>query len=326
MAVVVLPHESRALAGNPLGDPHIRDLHVVTVGDIEHAGAVPCLWYLSGYAGAGRAALSYDLWQEGLEQRLERLFAEGVIGPMIVALPDTFTKLGGAQHLGSLAVGDYETYLLSELRRLVEGRFHVSAHAIAGKSSGGFGAIVHAMRRPGLFRAVACHSGDMGFRLSVWPDIPALMNALHEHGGVREFVRAFERTPKKRDRRWFEPMSVLAMSAVYSPDPAGTLGIQLPFDLERGELDLGVLARWQAFDPVEMIEQPAHRSALSEMALVYFDCGRRDEHQLHWGARALHAKLVAFGVPHEHEEFDDGHRDTAYRLDTSLPKIYRALR
>jgi hypothetical protein len=30
-------------------------------------------------------------------------------------------------------------------------------------------------------------------------------------------------------------------------------------------------------------------------------------------------------VPHEHEEFDDGHMEIQYRYDVSLPKLVKAL-
>jgi hypothetical protein len=320
MPVEILRCDSRALAGNPLGDPHVRDLYVVVPPDLKDGERVPCVWYLSGHAGIGRAMLSHDPWQEGIEERLSRLGLR-----MIVALPDAFTKFGGGQYLGSSAIGDYETYLLSELRVLLESRFAISAHAIAGKSSGGYGAIVHAMRRPGLFDAVACHSGDMGFRLAYTGDIAALANAVNDRGGLENFVREFERALKKKDGRWMAPVSALALASVYSPDPAQPLGIALPFDFARAELDEAVFARWLAMDPVQLVDRAEHQDALRKMKLVYVDCGRRDEYQLHWGARAFKRRLERYGVSHIYEEFDDGHRNTSYRLDESLPRIYRAL-
>ena len=83
--------------------------------------------------------LSGDPWQESLQARVQRLQNEGFSGPMIIALPDCFTKYGGSQFLDSPAQGQYETYLLKELRDFVESKFNVSGHAIAGKSSGGSG-------------------------------------------------------------------------------------------------------------------------------------------------------------------------------------------
>ncbi len=325
MAVEVLRVDSRALRANPLGDPSERALHLVVPDDLTAGERVPCIWWLAGFAGVGRALLSHDPWQEGLEARLVRLRTEGKLGKVIVALPDTFTRWGGCQYLSSPAVGDYEGYLVGELIPRVADRFAISAHAIAGKSSGGYGAIVQAMRHPELFSAVACHSGDMGFELSLVPDIPRLMNAVRDAGSLEAFVAAFDAAPNKREGRWFGPIMVLAMCAAYSPDAGAPLGIGLPFDLERGTLDREVLERWYAWDPVRMLDRPEHRDALSRMRLVYLDCGRYDEHQLHWGARAFAAKLRDHGIDHVHQEFDGGHRSTSHRLDASFPMIYRAL-
>ena len=325
MPTITLRHESEALKDNPVGDPHTRKFHLIVPEGLDPKTPVPCLWYLAGYAGTGGGMLTHDLWQEGLEERLLRLQQEGRLGPMIVALPDVFTKLGGCQYLSSPAVGDYETYLLSELREVVEARYAISAHGIAGKSSGGYGAIVHAMRHPNLFSAAACHSGDMGFELSLFADIPRLMDAVRDHGGVEGLLATFDRSKKKKSGRWFGPLSVLALAAVYSPDASAPLGIGLPFDIEEGTLKNAVLEEWLKWDPVHMIDRPECQDALRQMTLVYVDCGNRDEHALHWGALQFHRKLDRHGIPHLYETFDDGHRATGYRLDESLPRLYAAL-
>ncbi len=325
MSVEVIRHESDALRDNPLGDPHVRDLHVIVPDDLEPNEAVPCVWWLSGYSGVSRSMLSHSPWEEGLAERVARLRAEGKIGKMIIALPDAFTKWGGSQYLGSTAHGDYATYLLDELRTAVESRWSICGHGIAGKSSGGFGAIVHAMRRPELFGAVACHSGDMGFELAYTGELPILMTAIHDAGSLEAFVSKFDAATKKKSGRWIGPLSVLAMAAAYSPDPSRPLGVALPFDLETGAIDREVFARWLAHDPVQMIDEAACQSSLQAMKLVFVDCGSKDEYHLQWGARGFAKKLCDLGIAHEFEEFPDGHRGTGYRLDVSLPKLYAAL-
>lgn len=325
MSTQIFTVRSKALEGNPLGDPPVRKLPLIVPDDLADGERVPCVWWLAGYAGVGASMLSHDPWTEGLEERIERLRAEGKIGKLIVALPDAFTAFGGSQYLSSSAHGDYERYVQEELRAAVEARFAVSAHGIAGKSSGGYGAIVYAMRRPDLYRAVACHSGDMGFELAYLQDVPALMNAVRDHGSVEAFFAAFQKARKKKEGRWMTAMGVLAMSAAYSPDPSRPLGVALPFDLERGEIDHGVFSRWLSLDPVQMVDEPRHQEALRASKLVFVDCGSRDEHHLHWGARAFSRRLRQLGIAHVHEEFEDGHRSTSYRLDVSLPRIYQAL-
>jgi hypothetical protein len=64
---------------------------------------------------------------------------------------------------------------------------------------------------------------------------------------------------------------------------------------------------------------------LKQLRLLFIDCGSRDEFNLHFGARTLVKKLKVLGVPHDYEEFDDGHMSVSYRYDVSLPKIATAL-
>jgi enterochelin esterase family protein len=145
---------------------------------------------------------------------------------------------------------------------------------------------------------------------------------LRRHGGVGGFLRHFEATEKK-DGADFTTIMVLAEAGAYSPDPARDHGIALPFDPATGELDPLVWQRWKAWDPVEMAA--THAEALRQMKLIFLDAGTRDEHNLDAGARIFVRRLQALGITCEHQEFDDGHRGTAYRYDVSLPKLAAAL-
>src|SRR5439155_20302143 len=106
------------------------------------------------------------------------------------------TRWGGAQYLDSPALGNYETHLIEEvLRGLVQRLRPIpepAARAVGGKSSGGFGALVLAMRHPDQFAAVASHAGDMAFELSLLPDLPVAARTLRRHGGIGRFLADFE--------------------------------------------------------------------------------------------------------------------------------------
>ncbi|AKU92368.1 alpha/beta hydrolase [Vulgatibacter incomptus] len=315
---------SEALRGNPLGDPFERTLHVLVPEKAD--GPLPVIWILGGYSATPGSVLADEPWSEGLQRRLGRLSAEGTLPPVIVAVPDCFTALGGSQYLDSAAVGRYESYLWDDCRVALEARYSCGKHGVAGKSSGGFGALVQAMRRPEHVRAVACHSGDMYFEYCYLASFPALANALRKHGGVEGFLAAFAAARKKRKQEWFDPIQTLCMAACYSPDPAQAGGIALPFDPETAAIRLDVWSRWLAHDPVRMVDEPANAERLRGLDLLFLDAGTRDEFHLQWGLRQLVAKLRAQGISHEHEEFEDGHFSTSYRYDVSLPKLARALR
>jgi enterochelin esterase family protein len=265
-------------------------------------------------------------WQPSLGDRLERLMAAGTMGQVIVVAPDCFTRFGGSQYLDSAASGRYETHVCAELIPAVDASFRTvasrDARGIGGKSSGGFGALVLAMRHPELFAAVASHAGDAYFDLSIAQDIPKAFRCLRRHGGVDNFLRHFDAAPSKKSEDMTTIM-MLAVAAAYAPDPGAPRGFALPFDLETGEIVDAVWRRFKAWDPAEMIG--SHAEALRRMRLVYLDAGTRDEWALDLGARVMAARMRAQGVVVEHEEFDDGHMNTAYRYEVSLPKMAAAL-
>src|SRR4029453_2821774 len=111
----------------------------------------------------------------------------------------------------------------------VDGRYRTLAAAdhrgVAGKSSGGYGAMVLGMRHPDVFGALACHSGDMVFEYCYLMDVPKFTSAIVAAGGVRPWLENFEASPQKKHDD-VTILNVLAMAACFSPDPASPdLGI-----------------------------------------------------------------------------------------------------
>lgn len=320
----VLPVDGALLRGNPLGDPHVRELRVLAPSGHDPARALPAVWMLAAFGNSQGSFLADDPWKEGLARRASRLQAQGM-PDLLLVLPDLFTRWGGSQGLDSAATGPYESHLWRELLPLLESRFAVRAHGCAGHSSGGYAALVQAMRHPEIVRACACHAGDMLFEYSYQADFPRAAARLQAEGGVEGLVAAWERAPRRTDGRFAAAVNVLAMAACYSPDGREPLGLALPFDPETAELRPQVWARWLEKDPVRMVEDPQHREALAGLRVLYLDAGKRDDFNLQWGARAFARRLRAHGVAHVFEEFDDGHTGTAYRFDRSLPLLARAL-
>src|SRR4029077_14625441 len=118
-------------------------------------------------------------------ERAARLIHDKLMGPAIIVFPDCFTRLGGNQYLNSSAIGRYADYLLAEIVPLVDGEFRPLAsrdhRGCFGKSSGGYGAIIHGMRYPRYWGAVADHSGDGLFDLCYYTDWPRTLNELDRY-------------------------------------------------------------------------------------------------------------------------------------------------
>jgi len=319
MSIRILTHRSEVLQGNPCGDPSERVLWVYLPPGYDDVEArYPVLWCLTGFTGAGEMAVTGNHWAPGLGARMDRMIADGC-PPVIVAFPDCFTRWGGSQYLNSAAMGDYEDYVCDELIPFVDQHFRTrSVRGVFGKSSGGYGTVRLVMRRPGLFQAAACHSGDMAFALCYVPGFAKCAARIAAAGSIEAWVEQFESSEKKKDAD-FDAINTFGMAAAYSPDPDRPFGIALPFDLESGEMIDEVWRRWKAHDPVEMID--AHDEGLRKLALLFLDCGSEDQFQLHLGMRLFCKRLSELGIAHEVEEFPDNHSSINYRYEVSVPKL-----
>jgi len=319
--------DSRALAGNLLGDQTRRELPVYLPPGYRAEDHLPLLVDLVGFTGSGQSHVNWKNFGENAPERLDRLIGEGRMPPVAVAFPDCFSRLGGNQYINSAAIGRYDDYLLQEVVPLVEDRFKVGGpgrRGVFGKSSGGYGAIIHAMRHADFWAAAACHSGDMAFELCYLADLTKVLTELRlQHGGsIERFIRHFEAALKPAEKD-MTVLNFLAMAASYDPDPTQFLGIRLPADPETAELMPERWANWLAHDPAVLVESTA--ANLKQLKALYIDCGDRDQFHLVFGARRLHRALTRLDVAHRYEEFPDDHSSVDYRMDESLPFLARAL-
>jgi len=355
--VVILEHRSKVLADNPLGDPHERKLAVwlppqYDTGAKSGGRRFPVLYDLVGFTGSGMAHLNWKPFSENVAERAARLIHDKKMGPAIFVFPDCFTRLGGNQYVNSSAIGRYADYLVRELVPFVDREFRTLAsrdhRGCFGKSSGGYGALLHGMKYAKSWGAVASHSGDAYFDMVYRCDWPNTLNELAKYrrpkrregsydvtvaaeglddgrddGRVRRFLDAVWKKPKLSGDEGHALMNV-CMAATYDPDPKAPLGFRLPFNLETGELIESRWRRWLRHDPVLLVDRYA--ANLKSLRGLYVDCGWRDQYHIHYGARILSRRLAEAGVGHTYEEFDDNHSDIDYRMDVSLPLLYRALK
>ncbi len=317
--------DSPALAANALGDSATRPLAVYRPPGFDPQGSkrYPVLYVLHGYTGDVAALVSARPWETNVLQWADRLIVSGAMPPVLLALVDGYTRLGGSQYVDSIHNGAYATYALRDAVGHVDRTYPTVAReggrAVLGKSSGGFGSLHLTMNYPGTFCAFASHSGDTNFAMSFGAQFVVAQRTLEAHDGDLEaFVAAFERKPK-RSQAEYATIEMLGYAAAYSPRAAEAFALDLPFDTRTGALRDDVFARWRAFDPVEACL--GKYAELARLRLRYVDCGRRDEYGLDIGARMLVARLRTMGLAVRHEEFDDDHRNVGYRYAVSLPAL-----
>jgi enterochelin esterase family protein len=316
--VITLQHKSEILENNPLGDDFIRDLIVYLPPGYDEDKSYPSVYVLTGFTGRGRMLLNDSAFTPNFAQRMDNLIDQGKIKPMIAVLPDCFTHYGGSQYINSSATGNYEDYLTQEIVPFVDETFRTindkNSRAVMGKSSGGYGALIMALRHARLFGLACSTSGDAYFEHCYLQDIPKAFRAIK--GDPAKLIEKFWNEDAKKGKDDFSGLNMIGMSSCYSPRGAD---FDLPFDPETGEIRDDIWAKWLAHDPVRLVENSVEN--LKSLKLLYIDAGTKDEFALDLGARVLCKKLRDFEIPHIHEEFDDGHFNISYRQNRSLELI-----
>jgi enterochelin esterase-like enzyme len=356
--IVVLEHDSRVLRDNPLGDPSTRKVAVwlppgYDEGRVRARGKrYPVLFDMVGFMGSGMAHVGWKNFSENLPERAARLVHERKMAPAIIVFPDCFTALGGNQYVNSSAIGRYADYLTREIVPFVDRELRTLSsrehRGCFGKSSGGYGAIIHGMKYPETWGAIADHSGDAYFDFVYYCDWPNTLTELAKYrprkvaqgkldvrklergadrgrddGRVKRFLESVWKKPNLSQAEGHCIMN-LCMAATYDPDPRAPNGFRLPFNLETGEV---IPERWRAWlrhDPINLVTR--YRKQLESLRGIFIDCGSRDQYQIHYGCRVLSKRLQKAGIRHTYEEFDGTHSEIDHRMDVSLPFLTRALR
>lgn len=304
--------ESAALKGNPLGDPHVRDLWVWSPGD---DGPYPSVYVIQGMTGIVGAWFNTEPWSPSYATRIDELGLR-----CVVVLVDAFTAVGGSQYIDSEGIGDYHTYLCEEVVPFVDARYPTAAAAahrgIQGKSSGGYGSMITPFLRPDLFGGLATHAGDALFEVCYARDFAPCARALREaYGGSFEAFWADFRSRPPLSGPYDELLvNTYAMAAAYSNN-------ELPFDVETAERIPEVWERWLDWDPVLRARDPDGREVLRNMRAIWIDSGTHDEYHLELGATAFHREVLAAGTPAENvhfELFPGTHRGLTWRYPRSL--------
>ena len=322
--------ESAALRDNALGDPATRPLWVYLPPGYDERSdqRFPTLYQIQGLTG------QLDMWKNrhafrpNVVELVDDLFASGNAPPCVVVWVDAWTSYGGSQFIDSPGTGRYHTYICDEVVPWIDERYRTLADAahrgIAGKSSGGYGAMVTPMLRPDLFGGLATHAGDALFEVCYLPFFRESVRALRDHyeGSFDAFWEDFRSRPAFTKESDHVLLNDWCMAACYSADEDGT--VRLPYDPSTGELLPDVWERWLSWDPVRMV--PERAEAVRSLRAVYIDAGTKDEWYLDLGGEAYRRALAEAGaVEPFFELFDAGHGAIEYRYPKGLAYLAERL-
>jgi hypothetical protein len=324
--------ESELLAGNPLGDPARRPLYVYLPPGVqrgEGTRGLPSVYLIQGYFGQLDMWLGRNPYEATMVERLDAMFAAGECPDAVIVFVDCWTKLGGSQFLNSTSTGRYLDYVCDEVVPFIDGAYPTTGEGrnrgIAGKSSGGYGAMVVPMLRPDVFAAFASHAGDALFEACYLPEFPRVARALRDHfdGSYDVFFERLETADPFDFGQYAGPLSVYGMACAYTPDPDHPGKGLLPMEIETGRIVEDVWARWLELDPVRMA--PRYADALKSMRRIYLDAGRGDEWFLDLGAQAFARELDDLGVQYTLDLFDGTHMGLQHRYPGAIRELVLAL-
>jgi len=220
------------------------------------------------------------------------------VPPMIVVIPDGWSRWGCGQWVDSPVTGNFEQYVLHDVVPFVDAHHRTipdpRSRGVFGFSSGGFGAWNLSSRNPEVFGAMAVLSADSFLDMthksmlykyldSIWPEAP---------------------TGPVEGNEWSQ--LVYDYSATYSPNPdRPPFYVDLPVAHPSGELIQEVWDRWLAFNPVINVHDRLDN--LRKVSGILLDAGSNDDYNLHWGHRLLSHYLDEAGISHEHRENTGNH-------------------
>ncbi len=292
---------SPAIEGNLEGNSADRKVLVVTPpGYDENPGKrYPVVYYLHGYWAPVEAQ------QEGFKLHEAVQAAADAGNPLIMVMPDGFSKLRGGFYSSSPTVGDYESFVADDLVAWVDGNYRTIAQrasrGLAGHSMGGYGTARIAMKRPEVFSSIYMMSACCLDPMQMTPEQARAIEAM---------------TPEQVEAAQFGQLAAVSTLATWSPDPTDDGFLKVYTGLKPdGTIDLLVNQRLAANSPVVLV--PQYLPALKSLEAFAMDIGDKDF--LLEGNRLFRAELDRFGVKYEFELYEGDHGNRiAERIRTEV--------
>jgi S-formylglutathione hydrolase len=239
-----------------------------------------------------------------VQDLMDKGFAEGRFGEMIVVMPDERTNAFGSFYVNSAATGNWEDFKVKDLVSYVDGKFRTlkksESRGIGGHSMGGYGAITLGMKHPEVFSTVyGINPALMGWGGDFMPNSPNFSNILK--------IKSVEELMKTND---LYTMATVTLAQAFSPNPNNPpFFADFPLAMVDGKLQpTPAYPKWEANFPVNMVK--AYRSNLLRLRGLRFDSGYEDEFKfIPVNSRALSAELTKNGVEHIFEEYNGDHRN-----------------
>lgn len=326
--------QSERIKDFPMGDPNEREYGLLLPPgyDESRAEPYPVVFVMAGWGSKSIKYMNDDAaFGISLRQAVPLAIDSEQIEPCILVFPDGTSKLGCSQYINSPSIGNYMDYICDEIVADVDHHYHThkssAFRGVMGHSSGGFGALMIAMKRPEVFQHICSAAGDGFFELSVMKGLTSTFIEIQKAGSIEKFLKDFFDHPNPTAQGFskFEAMLTLSLAPCYAPEPSKPpLFGEIFFDLETGEIDRTTWERYQTWDPIHASKN--HISELKNARYILLDCGLQDEYAAQLNHRQLAKFFEKYSIKHEVEEYPGRHSGNNWRYVNRLQKLLKAMR
>jgi S-formylglutathione hydrolase FrmB len=336
-----------SMHGNKLEDLFLKNLYVYLPPMYDEAeGHTPGL----PNSGFSVLYLLHDFGEDystfvnvyKIGQLADRLIDEGQIQPMIIVMPDAYSRsLGGSFYTNSSIdqltslIGRYEDYIIDELMHIVDTTFHTYVvkpgevilpdpdyRAISGLGMGGYGALKFAFDHDTLFTSVSAMNPYTSFESFLSQET---IGKIYEENGIAsgDYSLASYKSispypdPLHPDKTFTQ--LVFAMAGSFSP---AVRNVGDPDTLQFFELKVTGAKRYGVALPFDSSRTIQPGSAVWNKWLlfdlknklandpdgfkdldVYLECGDQNEFGLLDGVRTFDQLLSLYGKEHDYREY-----------------------
>lgn len=298
-----------SIQGNPAGENAMRRLTIyLPPGYNQSKQHYPVIYFLHGYGGDD----STSMGELEINKLLDTSISTKHTKPVIVVLPDSYTRYKGSFYTNSKLTGNWADYIAKDVVNYIDKHFRTipnkNSRGIAGVSMGGNGALKMSMLFPHVFS-------------SVYAATPATLNW---SDGINTSISAFKIISEAKNEdtvfKSFPAMLMVDLARTYSPNlnkppffadmPAYYVGDSL-------FIDTSVVKKWTDNFATNMID--SHLTALKSLKAIKLDWGRNDAGR-HVPVTCLQfsKKLEWFGINHFAEEYLGEHAEHLEGVDGRL--------
>jgi len=299
-----------SLLENEMGEDPTRRVSVYLPAGYEENTdrRYPVIYYLHGFTWSDSLQFAVD----HLDKLLDKAIEMGKIKPVIVAIPNHYTKYRGSFYTNSSLAGKWADFTAIDLVNYIDENYRTipnrNSRGIAGHSMGGHGSIKLGMLFPNVYSTIyALSPGALGLAKEMGINSPGYRR-VPEIKTKEELVTGYDN---------FIANGLVALGRAFSPNPDNPpFYADLPY-VPQGDsivVDKSVLELWQQNLPLEMVN--SYADSLKKLTALKLDWGRNEENlHIPVTSKMFSLKLENLGVHHYAEEYIGTHTNKLWTDD-----------